>query len=184
MKFLGRFILLSVALCTIFLSPEADAQTMKDVLILNSYHQGYKWTDDITSGILSALSPESGNTRIFIEYMGTKWVKGKPYFEELRRIMELKFSKTRFDLIISSDNDAFNFLCDYRDELFGKLPTVFCGVNYLNESELAGRELYTGISETADIKESLDLALKLHPLTKRILIINDATISGRRFAMR
>ncbi len=180
LKVLGQFIFLSVALCTVFLSPEADAQTTKDVLILNSYHQGYKWTDDITRGILSALSPESGNTRIFIEYMGTKWVKGKPYFEELRRIMELKFSKTRFDLIISSDNDAFNFLCDYRNELFGKIPTVFCGVNYLNAAELEGKAFFTGVSETADIKESLDLALKLHPMTKRIFIINDATISGRR----
>ena len=143
----------------------------KNVLILNSYHQGYKWTDDITRGILSALAPESGDTRIFIEYMGTKWVKGAPYFEALRNIMKLKFAKTRFDLIISSDNDAFNFLRKYRDDIFGRVPTVFCGVNYLNASELEGLELFTGISETADIKECLELALRLHPLTKKILII-------------
>ncbi|MEJ2659795.1 MAG: PAS-domain containing protein [Desulfobacteraceae bacterium] len=180
MKIINNITLLSVTLFIFLLSPEAGAQSKKNILILNSYHQGYKWTDDITRGILSALAPESENTRIFIEYMGAKWVKGKPYFEQLRRTMKLKFSKTRFDLIISSDNDAFNFLRDYRDELFGRIPTVFCGVNYLNTSELAGKELFTGISETADIQESLQLALKLHPKTKRVLVINDATISGRR----
>ena len=179
-KMLGKFFFLCVALSISLLPPEAGAQTRKNILILNSYHQGYKWTDDITHGILSALAPESGNTRIFIEYMGTKWVKGAPYFESLRKIMKLKFAKTRFDLIICSDNDAFNFLRNYRDEIFGRIPTVFCGVNFLNASELEGLELFTGISETADIKESLELALKLHPLTKRILIIGDNTISGRR----
>ena len=180
LKILGKFFSLSIAISILIATPEAGAQTKKNVLILNSYHQGYKWTDDITHGILSALDPESGRTRIFIEYMGTKWVKEKAYFEELRIIMKLKFSKFRFDLIISSDNDAFNFLRDYRDEIFGKVPTVFCGVNYLNPDELAGKDLFTGISETVDIKEGLALALKLHPKTKRILIINDSTISGRR----
>jgi PAS domain S-box-containing protein len=173
-------IILSIVLFLLLMPPNAGAQEKQNVLFLNSYHQGYKWSDDITRGILSALAPERENTRIFIEYMGTKWVKGKPYFEELRRIMKLKFSNTRFDLIICSDNDAFNFLCDYRDELFGKIPTVFCGVNYLSASELADKELFTGTSETADIKESLELALRLHPSTKKILIVNDATISGRR----
>jgi hypothetical protein len=31
-----------------------------------------------------------------------------------------------------------------------------------------------------DIKESLELAQKLHPSTKMIFVINDSTISGRR----
>ena len=180
LKMLGKFFLLFFGFFIFLLPPAAGAQVKKNVLILNSYHQGYKWTDDITRGILSALAPESGDTRIFIEYMGTKWVKGAPYFEALRNIMKLKFAKTRFDLIISSDNDAFNFLRKYRDDIFGRVPTVFCGVNYLNASELEGLELFTGISETADIKECLELALRLHPLTKKILIIGDNTISGRR----
>jgi PAS domain S-box-containing protein len=180
LQVVGKIILFLVTIHVFLFAPEVFAQTKRNILILNSYHQGYKWTDDITHGILSALAPESANTRIFIEYMGTKWVKGKAYFQELRKLMKLKFSKTHFDLIISSDNDAFNFLCDCRDELFGKIPSVFCGVNYLNASELAGIELYTGISEIADIKGSLELALKLHPLTKRILIVGDSTISGRR----
>lgn len=180
LKILCKVLFFSISVSIFFATPVAGAQIKKNVLILNSYHQGYKWTDDITRGILSALAPESGHTRIFIEYMGTKWVKDKAYFEQLRTIMKLKFSRTRFDLIIASDNDAFNFLRDYRNEIFGKIPTVFCGVNYLNSEELAGSKLFTGISENADIRETLKLALKLHPLTKRILIINDSTISGRR----
>lgn len=43
----------------------------KKVLILHSYHQGYKWTDDITAGIKS-LFPKKSNVALTIEYMDTK----------------------------------------------------------------------------------------------------------------
>jgi signal transduction histidine kinase len=112
--------------------------------------------------------------------MSTKWVKDCLYFHELRQILKHKYAKTRFDLIISSDNDAFDFLRDYRDDVFGRIPVVFNGVNYFKESDLAGKVLFTGVSETADLQESLELALRLHPSVKRIFVINDFGISGRK----
>ena len=160
----------------------ADARLVgkKNVLILNSYHEGFKWTDDITRGVISALEPVSGETRIFIEYLGTKWVNDDLYFRELVQILKHKYSRTRFDLIISSDNDAFDFLRDHRDEVFGRIPVVFNGVNYFTEKDLAGKTLFTGVSETADLRESLELALRLHPSVKKIFVINDHGISGRK----
>ncbi|MRR57057.1 MAG: response regulator [Deltaproteobacteria bacterium] len=161
-------------------SADARLAGKKNVLILNSYHEGFKWTDDITRGVISALEPMSGETRIFIEYMGTKWVNDDLYVQKLVQILKHKYSRTRFDLIISSDNDAFDFLRNHRDEVFGKIPVVFNGVNYFTEKDLAGKTLFTGVSETADLRESLELALRLHPSVKRIFVINDHGISGRR----
>jgi signal transduction histidine kinase/ActR/RegA family two-component response regulator len=158
--------------------PASGAQASKNVLILNSYHQGFKWTDDITRGALSALDPLKDHTRIFIQYMNTKWVKDDLYFQQLRDIYGHEFARTRFDLIIASDNDAFNFLRRYRDEVFGKVPVVFCGVNYLKKEDLSGTTLFTGTSETADLRESLEVALRLRPSTRKIFIINDKGISG------
>jgi len=181
LKTAGKTLLLVIAVLTFCqYTPEALAGPKKNVLILNSYHQGFKWTDDITRGIISALEPASGTTRIYIDYLDTKWVKDEKYFQQLRQILKHKYSGTHFDLIVASDNDAFDFLRDYRDEVFGRIPVVFCGVNYFQAADLAGKHLFTGISETADIKESLDLALRLHPLTKSIFIINDSGISGRK----
>jgi signal transduction histidine kinase/CheY-like chemotaxis protein/ABC-type uncharacterized transport system substrate-binding protein len=156
----------------------AEASATKNVLILNSYHQGFKWTDDITRGALSALDPVKDHTRIFIQYMNTKWVKDDLYFQELRDIFRHEFARTRFDLIIASDNDAFNFLKEYRDGVFGKVPVVFCGVNYLKKEDLSGTTLFTGTSETADLRESIEAALRLRPSTRKIFIINDKGISG------
>lgn len=182
-KFVSFSFVLSLFVCLPSISiasAEARIDGKKNVLILNSYHEGFKWTDDITRGVISALEPVSGETRIFIEYLNTKWVKDDLYFQQLRQILKHKYTRTRFDLIISSDNDAFDFLRDYRDEVFGKIPVVFNGVNYFKESDLAGKSLFTGVSETADLRESLELALRLHPSVKRIFVINDHGISGRK----
>jgi signal transduction histidine kinase/ABC-type uncharacterized transport system substrate-binding protein/ActR/RegA family two-component response regulator len=152
----------------------------KNVLILNSYHQGFKWTDDITRGILTALDPVRPDSRIYIEYMNTKWIQGAPYFKELSRLLLIKYAKNNIDLIICSDTDALEFLLDYRDEIFGKIPVVFSGVNYFKEEDLKGKLFYTGVSETAELKDSLAVALRLHPGTKQIFVINDNGTPGRK----
>jgi signal transduction histidine kinase/CheY-like chemotaxis protein/ABC-type uncharacterized transport system substrate-binding protein len=163
-----------------FFSTDVRAEDRKNVLLLNSYHHGFAWTDDITRGIITALKPVRGETRIYIEYMNTKWVKHDRYFEEFSRLLRMKYSNTRFDLILCSDTDAFDFLVVRRDELFGRVPTVFCGVNNFRPEDLRGRRLFTGVSETADPRETFELALKLFPRTKRFLVINDSGIAGKK----
>jgi len=175
----GALFLFASVLSIFIASADARSAGKKNVLILNSYHEGFKWTDDITRGVVSALEPVSGETRIFIEYLNTKWVKDDLYFRQVRQILKHTYARTRFDLIISSDNDAFDFLREYRDEVFGRVPVVFSGVNYFKKSDLAGTALFTGVSETADLRDSLELALRLHPSVTRIFVINDPGISGR-----
>jgi signal transduction histidine kinase/CheY-like chemotaxis protein/ABC-type uncharacterized transport system substrate-binding protein len=177
-----RLVLCLVVLAAIVLglSAMARAAERKNVLILHSYHQGFKWTDDITGGIVSTLDSGRVDVRIFIEYMGTKWANDARYMEELSHLLKIKYAKTRFDLIICSDTDAFVFLRDRRDQLFGTVPVVFCGVNYFTAEDLKGRSLFTGTSETADIRETFDLALKLHPATRNIFVINDHGTPGAR----
>lgn len=43
---------------------------------------------------------------------------------------------------------------------------------------LSRQTLFTGVVEGQDIKSTLDLALKLHPATKNIYVINDNTMTG------
>jgi len=156
------------------------AQNKKNVLILNSYHQGYKWTDEETRGAIEALAPIKDSLKIYIEHMGAKWASGDAYYEEFHRMMKYKYKGVRFDVILLSDNDALNFMTKYRDDIFGKVPTVFCGINYFTDDDLKEQPLYTGINETVDIRGALEIAFRLHPSTKKVIVINDATITGKR----
>lgn len=175
MVILSLAVLLVMALCP-SLSRAGDE---RHLLVLHSYHQGYRWTDDLTRGIEAALRGEGGGVKVHYEYMDTKRVSDRAYFNLLLAAYRYKFGKSRFDAIIATDNDAFAFLLAHRDDLFPGTPVVFCGVNDFNPSQLHGARLFTGVNEAADIKATLDLALKLHPRTRRIVVINDTTTTGR-----
>ncbi len=175
---LGRR-LLPFALAVSLVAPALAEATTKKVLLLNSYHQGYKWTDDETRGVLAAFG-HTKNVQVYVEYMGTKWSSDQAYFRQLRDVYQSKFGKIPLDVIVATDNDAFDFLRRYRDEVFGKLPAVFCGVNFFQMEDLAGYDLFTGLNETAEFKENIDLILRLHPSTKTIVFVTDTSITGRK----
>ncbi len=177
----NRFLILILLHCLVIaslLSQEVSANDKKNILILNSYHQGYKWTDDETKGAIAALEPDKKNIKLFIEYMGAKWINDEQYILQLSELYRQKFHKMKFDVIIATDNDAFDFLRLYRNKVFGNVPVVFCGVNWFKDEDLLGQTLFTGVNEDADIVLTVDLMLKLHPGTKNIYVVIDSTTTG------
>ena len=150
------------------------------VLILHSYYQGYKWTDDEHAGIESVLKPVIGRNNIHIEYMDTKKVFGDLYSQRLYEVYKVKYRNYKFDLIIATDNNAYDFMRKYRDDLFPHTPVVFCGVNYFEGTQLGRLKLFTGVNEENDLKGSIELILRFHPNTKQIVFINEWTTTGQR----
>jgi len=158
---------------------EPEAFRGKTVLVLHSYYKGYRWTDDEGRGIDSVLLPELGASNLYIEYMDTKRFFGPGSLEQFPDVYRRKFMSHHFDVIVATDNNAFDFLRQYRDRLFPNTPVVFCGVNYFKEEDIQGHRLFTGVSEEADVKDTLDLALRLHPETKRIYVVNEISETGQ-----
>ncbi|MDD2836355.1 MAG: hypothetical protein PHY05_09430, partial [Methanothrix sp.] len=98
---------------------------------------------------------------------------------ELFELYQNKYKNRHFDVIICSDNDAFQFLLNNRDRLFSDSPVVFCGVNFFEDKMLAGQKGFTGVVEAFDLPSVLSLMLKLHPTTEQIVIVNDQTTTGK-----
>jgi signal transduction histidine kinase len=155
------------------------AAAPQNILVLNSYHQGYKWTDDETRGIVDGLAPVKGSIKLYIEYMGTKWSNDQRFFTLMRDTLKHKYRGIPFRAIIVTDNDAFDFVRLYRDEIFGRIPVVFCGVNWFRDEDLKGQTHFTGVNEDADIAATVNVMLKLHPQTKTIYAVMDSTTTGR-----
>ncbi|MBU1004112.1 MAG: PAS domain-containing protein [Proteobacteria bacterium] len=151
----------------------------RSVLILNSYHRGYKWSDDIVAGIESVFA-SSENIKLHHEYMDTKHVFSDSYQKMLTEYLSLKYSFMRYDLVIASDNNALDFIQANRDELFPGVPIVFCGINYLKPADLQGLALSTGVREDADLTANIELIRKLHPNMQRLIMIVDRTPTGLR----
>jgi len=155
-----------------------DAE-IKRVLILNSYHQGFPWTDSIFKSIRDSFNRENDEIEIHIEYMDTKRFFSPQYFNQIFNTYRVKYNSSTFDCIISTDDDALDFLIKYRSRIFGHTPVVFTGINRLNIPGTVDRSFFTGVMEEESPTETIDLIKKLHPDLKKIYVITDYTTTGR-----
>lgn len=150
------------------------------ILLLNSYHKGYLWSDEITRGIEETFAGYSGNVDLYVEYLDTKRFSSDEYFSQLFTLINYKHKSVQYDLVIASDNNAFTFYRDKGKDIFGEIPFLFCGYNYLESDDLKGLEKTTGVNERADIKKNLRLIESIHKNAETILIITDSSPTGLR----
>lgn len=154
-----------------------NAAHPRHVLVLNSYHQGLSWTDSIMEGVESVLGGDS-DLELHIEYMDTKRLYDEVYLRKLYEVYKYKYSQMRFEVVIVSDNNAFEFMRQHHDELFPGTPVVFCGINDFRDSMLEGHDLFAGVVEVTDIQSTLEIALQLHPNVAQVAVVNDRTPTG------
>ncbi|MDP3480401.1 MAG: ABC transporter substrate binding protein, partial [Desulfoprunum sp.] len=150
----------------------------KTVLYLNSYHHGYQWSDSIHAGIRSMLDSSPYKIDLQVEYLDAKKYNTAPVIQGLFDVFQKKFSNEHFDVVIVSDDDALNFALRFRPLLFPDVPIVFCGINDLGDEELAAGNL-TGVVESFDLVGTIDVALRLHPEKRRMVVVGDESTTGR-----
>ena len=161
-------------------APALPDQPTRHVLLLNSYHATMPWVRNIVQAVLDVLKPARNNLNIHAEFMDTKRF---PYTDarkrELVALLTEKHRGRTLDLILVSDNNAFDFMREFGPSLFPGVPVVFCGVNDFQEAWLEGHPNFTGLAETFDAPTSLKAALRMHPGTRSVLIVNDHLPTGR-----
>jgi PAS domain S-box-containing protein len=165
------------------LPPTVSAQTESrkkiNLLYLNSYENGYRWSDTILEGIKSVIAESGRNIHLNIEYMDTKIRYDQKVKMHLFALYAHKYRNVEFDLIIVSDNNGFDFLLQFQKELFPGVPIIFCGVNDFSPRSIRGYNTITGVVESFDIKINLELARKFHPDRKKFVIVGDDGTTGK-----
>ena len=147
----------------------------KNILLLNSYHQGYSWTDSITSGVVRTVK-ELRNYTLFVESLNSKQF-GQTKFEVVKEHFKQEYANTPFSGIIVSDNDALDFVTKYKNELFPEIPVVYLGIANPEEYYLEGSMVF-GIKETGDSKQVLTLIRQLLPDSRKVFVVCDKTTTG------
>ncbi|HSN58518.1 MAG TPA: diguanylate cyclase [Clostridiaceae bacterium] len=157
---------------------ESDLTDHKNVLIIHSYEENYRWTSDIDKGIIESFPKDSLN--IFTDYMDSKRVKGDGYYGEFMDFQRSKYQGISFDLIMCSDNEALDYMLNYGSRIFGETPVVFCAVNDFDKSLLEGRSNYTGVLENIDFRDTIGSIRKMQPELRTLYVLTtDSTLSSR-----
>ncbi len=113
--------------------------------------------------------------------MDTKRISTPSYYSKLVTLYKEQFKNRKFDLIIVCDNNAFDFLDKYYDDIFKDIPTLFCGINNFNIEEYKKKNISrysSGIIEKIDLEKNFELIYKLQKNLKNLLIINDKSKTG------
>jgi signal transduction histidine kinase/DNA-binding NarL/FixJ family response regulator/HPt (histidine-containing phosphotransfer) domain-containing protein len=150
--------------------PAMDLGNGRDnILILHSYSQDFSWTRSQQEGIDAVFDPLATTYDVRIEYLDAIHHPELLKSPLLLDLLLAKLRKQKIDLVLTTDNAAFNFARAHRAELFPAAPIVFTGLNGYEDSMLAGDAGITGVAEDTDLAGTLRVLMKLLPQTKRIV---------------
>ena len=164
--------------CIHFEVASAQDDSTKKVLILNSYHPGYAWSDAEQAGIVDTFRAQDSSWVPFIEYLDCKRRPMGEHLEELTRFLRIKYHDQNLSLVITMDNPALEFVMKNQTKFFGDSPVVFCGINDFSPAMLDGYPNVTGRAENIDIRSTIEVMLRLHPAAREILVLHDYTVTG------
>jgi PAS domain S-box-containing protein len=177
---LWRVMLAFVVLCANVMGAEAAEEQRRHIFILNSYHKGYDWTDQITAAVEDEFAKSGLAVELYVEYMDTRRytpaLLGNTLddaWEYLRQLYRAKYRHRGFDVIISADDLGLSFLLQFRNELFPQAPIVFCGIQNYDASLQKTASFVTGVLEQYDFESTMKLAVGLHPSAKQIIVVTE-----------
>ncbi len=99
----------------------------KKVLFIDSYHEGYAWSDGTLAGVSSVL--DSSGAQLEVVRMDTKRKKEEEDKLAAAEMVRSAISQFNPDVVIASDDNASKYVVMpyFKD---AALPFVFCGVNW------------------------------------------------------
>ena len=174
-----KLILIGVCVAFVFASFSgalAAKYNNKRILYIDSYHQGYAWSDGITDGVKAALKDSGVELKII--RMDTKRNKTDDFKEQAALKAKAVIEQYKPHVVIASDDNASKFLIVpyFKDK---GLPFVFCGVNW--DASIYGFPCsnVTGMVEVNDVM-GLVKQLKQFAKGNRVGFIAGDTLTNRK----
>lgn len=157
----------------------ANAQERKEVLVISSYNSRFPTFFQQIEGIQSVF--DTSNVDFDLEFMDSKRFPDSIAKSLFADLLSFKLSHySSYDAVISTDDNALNFVIEYQDELFKDIPIVFCGINNAELAMMQNQNPWiTGVMESISMRETIKLMLGLFPDQKTIYAIVDNTTSGQ-----
>lgn len=126
----------------------------------------------VLQGIRSTFAAGSTEPiQIRNEYLDLARFRGPDQRRFLVDFLRHKYAGQRIDVVMAGLGSSLDFVLQHRDEIFPGVPVVFIAVD---QEELKTRNLpadVIGFPIKMDLVGTLDIALRLHPRTRRVFVI-------------
>jgi ABC-type uncharacterized transport system substrate-binding protein len=154
-------------------------EELKRVLLISSYGPNFETFFQQLDGIQSQFKGE--NIQLDVEYMDSKRFYTDENLNNFYTSLKYKMENSNtYDAIIVTDDNAFDFMQEYQEVLFKKIPIVFLGVNNVGKAIQASENPYiTGVIESISIEETIEIASKFNNHATNVVALTDNTNSGQ-----
>ncbi|MDA3847040.1 MAG: hypothetical protein PF505_10955 [Vallitaleaceae bacterium] len=177
-------ILISILLTNFFVvsstGEEINPDEVKHVLVINAYHKGFEWTDNMTEAIQATLNAYDETILVSVEYIDWKRYPDQANLDYQYDLLKYKYKDEHISLIIGTDDIGMQFAIDHRAEIFNNAPIVFTAVfEEAAQNMMAGESNITGIYETIDCTGTIKAIMTIHPDLEHVYIVRDNSESAK-----
>jgi PAS domain S-box-containing protein len=165
-----RLICYAAMLFLMLSSSAMSAENRQKILCLHSYDPSYEWQKSMDTAIDRTLLNAAPDIEIYHEYMDVLRNPDPAFQVDLFNYLKSKYREISFNVVLATDNNALNFLLNYRDWLMGQVPVVFLGINNYSRYMLRNQPFYTGVAENIDMAETLKTAIHLMPQIRKLVV--------------
>ena len=104
--------------------------------------------------------------------MDSKRVTSKEYFENLKNLYAVQLKNRKYDLVITVDRFAYDFVLDNYTTLFNNIPVLTVGIeNFnINNATNVGLKKISALLEKRDLKGNIELIEKMFPKLERMTL--------------
>src|SRR5438445_5939602 len=149
---------LGILLC-VLISPAAAVQpSVKNVLVLHTWaNLPQSWA--LMQSTVRARVP--GQINFYTASVENPQFDDEGYRESLAETLHRGYGGVKLDVVVAATYPVLQFAMQYRDQMFPGVPIVFTDVSN-QEAEKMWPDV-TGVISPVGIRETIDLALDLHP---------------------
>ena len=184
------FIIFSLLLLSIFIlrfvttgidnknSLQAPVEVHHKILFISSYNPLYFTYNFQKQGLEKSLY--SNGVEYDVIFMDSN-SRGTNNYDNFFNFLKMKnISEKHYEAVLLGDDPALEFALQYQNEIFPKLPMIFFGINNYELAKKAAETPYiTGLFENNYIDETVELAVKLFPKRKTLVVLHDQSDSGK-----
>jgi signal transduction histidine kinase len=172
-----RLLTYGIIIVVLFAGPTryADGNDTKSVLILYS-NESFLPANIALGNALVAHTREAlaGRVELYSEFLDLVRFPGDAHQKRTADVLRDKYRGRHFDLIVTAGPQALNLLADHSGSLFPDVPVVFTAVREDNNT-FHRLENATGILMRLDPMPTLELAIRLQPQTRRVVVVSGAS---------
>ena len=166
----GWLAVLGILLCALMGPAAAAEPAVKNVLVLHNWaNLPQAWA--LMESTVRARVP--GETNFYNTSVENPRFDQAVYRESLAETLRRGYAGVKLDVVVAASYPVLQFAVQYRDKMFPGVPIVFTDVGRPEVQKMWPG--VTGVISPIGMRETIDLALHLHPNTRAIAVIAGIT---------